>query len=100
MKLSRSQFLGAAAVTVGGLSLSGCSEIARRLSRTELPDRLGVAEALPNDPAWRVLNRVAYGPRPGDLERVQRIGVEAYLEEQLHPERIEEPRAAWMRLLP
>lgn len=100
MKLSRSQFLGAAAVTVGGLSLSGCSEIARRLSAPGLPERLGAAEALPGDPAWRVLNRVAYGPRPGDLERVRTMGVDAYLEEQLHPERIEQPWAAWMRLLP
>ncbi len=35
-----------------------------------------------------VLNRVAYGPRPGDVERVRRIGVDAYIDEQLHPERI------------
>ncbi len=30
-----------------------------------------------------VLNRVAYGPTPADLERVNTIGAEAYLEEQL-----------------
>jgi uncharacterized protein (DUF1800 family) len=35
-----------------------------------------------------VLNRVAFGPRPGDVERVRRIGVDAYIDEQLHPERI------------
>ncbi|HEX5707956.1 MAG TPA: DUF1800 domain-containing protein [Pyrinomonadaceae bacterium] len=38
--------------------------------------------------AVHVLNRLAFGPRPGDVERVRRIGVEAYIEEQLHPERI------------
>lgn len=37
-----------------------------------------------------LLNRIGYGPRPGDLERVKRIGIERYIEEQLHPERIDD----------
>lgn len=35
-----------------------------------------------------VLNRVGYGPRPGDVERVRKMGIEAYLDQQLHPDRI------------
>ncbi len=35
-----------------------------------------------------VLNRVAYGPSPEDLERVRNMGVTAYLQEQFHPERL------------
>ena len=35
-----------------------------------------------------VLNRIGFGPRPADIERVRRIGIDAYIEEQLHPERI------------
>jgi len=35
--------------------------------------------------AVHVLNRAAYGPRPGDIERVRQIGVQAYIEEQLNP---------------
>jgi uncharacterized protein (DUF1800 family) len=35
-----------------------------------------------------VLNRVGYGARPGDVERVRTMGLVAYIEEQLHPERI------------
>src|SRR5689334_2402574 len=35
-----------------------------------------------------VLNRIGFGPRPGDLERVRQIGVRAYIDQQLHPERI------------
>jgi uncharacterized protein (DUF1800 family) len=33
-----------------------------------------------------LLNRAGFGPRPGDIERVRRMGVERYIEEQLHPE--------------
>lgn len=31
------------------------------------------------------LNRMAYGPRPGDIERLQTMGFESYVEEQLNP---------------
>jgi uncharacterized protein (DUF1800 family) len=35
-----------------------------------------------------VLNRVAFGPRPGDIDRVRSLGLERYIDEQLRPERI------------
>ena len=35
--------------------------------------------------AVHVLNRLGYGPRPGDVERVLRMGVDAYVESQLQP---------------
>ncbi|MCI0337504.1 MAG: DUF1800 family protein [Acidobacteria bacterium] len=33
-----------------------------------------------------LLNRAGFGPRPGDIERVRQIGIERYIDEQLHPE--------------
>jgi uncharacterized protein (DUF1800 family) len=38
-----------------------------------------------------VLNRVAFGARPGDLERLRAIGVARYIDDQLHPERLADP---------
>jgi uncharacterized protein (DUF1800 family) len=35
-----------------------------------------------------VLNRLGYGPRPGDVERVKRRGLSSWIERQLEPERI------------
>lgn len=43
--------------------------------------------------ALHVLNRLAFGPRPGDLERLRTIGYERYIEQQLHPESIPMLRA-------
>ena len=43
-----------------------------------------------------VLNRLGFGPRPGDIERVRAIGIEAYIEQQLYPARIPDPVAAAM----
>jgi len=34
------------------------------------------------------LNRLGYGPRPGDIERVRQMGLEKWIDQQLHPESI------------
>ncbi|MBV8636337.1 MAG: DUF1800 family protein, partial [Burkholderiaceae bacterium] len=41
--------------------------------------------------ALHVLNRLGYGPRPGDLEMVTSLGVDKYIDEQLHPQNIRLP---------
>ncbi len=38
--------------------------------------------------AVHALNRLAFGPRPGDVERVQAMGVDRWVDLQLHPEKI------------
>jgi len=37
-----------------------------------------------------VLNRCGYGPRPGDVEWIEGIGLTAYMRQQLHPETIDD----------
>lgn len=37
-----------------------------------------------------LLNRFAYGPRPGDVERVKQMGVSAWLKQQLQPKTIDD----------
>ncbi len=46
---------------------------------------------LEQDRARLLLSRATYGARPGDLEALVSKGSEAWLEEQLHPERIADP---------
>src|SRR5262245_48776006 len=41
----------------------------------------------------QVLNRLGYGPRPGDVERVKRMGLVRYIEQQLDPASISDPAA-------
>jgi uncharacterized protein (DUF1800 family) len=38
-----------------------------------------------------LLNRAGFGPRPGDVEKVQQMGVERYLESQLRPSKVDDP---------
>ncbi len=42
------------------------------------------------NPYITVLNRIAFGPRPGDFERVRQIGIDNYIDEQLRPESIDD----------
>jgi len=37
-----------------------------------------------------VLNRLGFGPRPGDVEKVKQIGLRNYIEQQLNPEQIDD----------
>src|SRR2546422_11163825 len=42
----------------------------------------------PRDSAFHALNRLAYGPRPGEVDSVARFGVMRWIEQQLDPGRI------------
>src|SRR5256886_3900106 len=42
----------------------------------------------PRDSAFHALNRLAYGPRPGEVERVAQEGVMRWIDRQLAPEQI------------
>jgi uncharacterized protein (DUF1800 family) len=48
--------------------------------------------------AAHVLNRLAYGPRPGDVEAVRPLGAEAWIRKQLHPGRVLQSAALETRL--
>jgi uncharacterized protein (DUF1800 family) len=47
-----------------------------------------------------VLDRLTFGPRPGDVEIVKKMGVKKWIDLQLHPERIAEDRALEVKLAP
>ena len=42
--------------------------------------------------AVHLLNRLAYGPRPSDVERVKSIGFGSFIEQQLNPRKISDPQ--------
>jgi len=103
MQLTRRDFLKDAAFTAALAGLPGWA--------THLDEAPPLAMFLPDaganpwqwspssdigqgNPIITTLNRIAFGPRPGDFERVQKIGVDAYIEEQLAPEKIDDSTLA------
>jgi uncharacterized protein (DUF1800 family) len=41
-----------------------------------------------NEAILQALNRLGFGPRPGDIERVKEMGLQKWVDQQLHPESI------------
>ncbi|HEX9761194.1 MAG TPA: DUF1800 domain-containing protein [Candidatus Acidoferrales bacterium] len=56
--------------------------------------RLPISELSEDEAILHALNRLAYGPRPGDLERVRAMGLEKWIEQQLHPDAIDDSALA------
>ena len=48
----------------------------------------------------QALNRLTFGPRPGDVDEVRRIGLAKWIEQQLHPGQIPENPVLGQRLAP
>jgi len=92
MRISRRTFLHAASA-LSTAALSGCDRAVRFAGLPQppgLPGPFAVAAAASVDPITHVLRRLTFGPRPGDYARVAAMGIDAYIEEQLHPERIDD----------
>jgi uncharacterized protein (DUF1800 family) len=53
-----------------------------------------------DDQVIHALNRLTFGPRPGDVETVRKVGVKKWIDLQLHPERIKENPELAQRLAP
>jgi uncharacterized protein (DUF1800 family) len=50
--------------------------------------KLPITELTEDEAILQAMNRLAYGPRPGDVDQVRHMGLEKWIEQQLHPESI------------
>ncbi|HUE44415.1 MAG TPA: DUF1800 domain-containing protein [Candidatus Sulfotelmatobacter sp.] len=51
---------------------------------------LPITELSADEAILHALNRLAYGPRPGDIERVRQIGLAKWIDQQLNPNSIDD----------
>src|SRR5512139_3961085 len=78
---------GALAIAAA-VALVGCSggvQVARAKRAAPIAAATDLA---PREQALHVLNRLAFGPRPGDVDEVLRTGVDRWIRLQLTPDRI------------
>ncbi|WP_448542881.1 DUF1800 domain-containing protein [Roseiflexus sp.] len=79
---SRRRFLGVSAAMAG----AGMVDLPGKHTSSIIFRTPSQAEPAANPPIELIaLNRMAYGPRPGDVARVQQMGLTAYVDEQLNP---------------
>ena len=90
-RLSRREWLrrGAVAGIGAGVALAGagCGDLQKAYRKVTGPTPPDWTPLPPESPGARtavhVLNRAAFGPRPGDVSRVSRMGAAEWIEEQL-----------------
>src|SRR5690349_10881653 len=74
-----SRWIASIAALTGALAFTSDFAIAQRSAVPSKPDVRTIAH---------VLNRIGFGARPGDIARVQQVGLAAYIDEQLNPGKI------------
>ncbi len=82
MKLGRIQ--------IGLLFLSLGIAVSAELALAKKKENLAAAQMDQRKRAVHALNRLTFGPRPGDVQRVMAIGVDQWIDQQLHPEKIDD----------
>ncbi|MFZ0636440.1 MAG: DUF1800 domain-containing protein, partial [Candidatus Acidiferrales bacterium] len=53
--------------------------------------KLPITELTEDEAILHALNRLAYGPQPGEVEMVRKLGLEKWIDRQLHPDSIDDP---------
>ena len=94
-RLSRRSLLGAGALSA--LDLTGCDRALSALTKIagdRVPDPIEPPSSPAIDPIHHLLGRAGFGPWPGQVEEVRRIGKEAYIDAQLDPDAIDDTACA------
>src|SRR5262245_50517224 len=95
MKTTRRQFVQALGLAGVSAALAGCDGGNDALSKLIYPEEGGdfrPPTSAEIDLVAHVINRLGFGAAPGEYRRVAALGVDAFLDEQLHPERIDDKR--------
>ena len=63
---------------------------AQEVGGAKLPGERHAKPLTEQEKVLHALNRFTFGPRPGDVEAVESVGVQRWFEMQLHPERVDD----------
>lgn len=86
-RTSRREFIG---LTAGvAASIAGCHSV--RIGKDSIPTSLALPSAGASE-AFRLLNRAAFGPRPGEVAALSRVNKGAFVDRLLAAEEPESPR--------
>jgi uncharacterized protein (DUF1800 family) len=89
-------FLSIACILSLGVDLGAIAAIPAAAAKDKKPKQdpalkgLPITELTVDEAILHAMNRLAYGPRPGDLERVRQMGLSKWIDQQLTPNSIDD----------
>src|SRR3954465_4129560 len=88
MRITKLVGILAALVSVAPIALAAQSSGAKKVAPASATRRSEMGELPADQQIIQALNRLTFGPRPGDVLRVRAIGLDNWIDQQLHPEKI------------
>jgi uncharacterized protein (DUF1800 family) len=89
--------VAAAAVPASAVSAVAAPEADKKPKQDPVLKGLPISDLTIDEAILHALNRLAYGPRPGDVDRIKQIGLSKWIDQQLNPNSIDD-RAVEARL--
>ncbi|AHG89890.1 protein of unknown function DUF1800 [Gemmatirosa kalamazoonensis] len=80
-------------IALTALVVGACAPSHPATAPAPSPASVAARELTADQQVMQALNRLTFGPRPGDAERVRAMGVDRWIDEQLHPERLPDSAA-------
>ena len=77
-------------IDVPSLSAMPAATKVKKSKKDPVLKNLPITELSEDEAVLHALNRLAYGPRPGDVERVKQMGLANWIEQQLNPNSIDD----------
>src|SRR5262245_44591548 len=94
MTITRRQFLRISGLAAAYMALpawlGACTRQGAVTPSLSDPDAWADEPAAQPSALWHLLQRLTYGPAPGDLAQLAAMGADAFIEQQLHPEQIDD----------
>ncbi len=94
-RTSAHRAMGRPAALLTVLAFAACARSGTgRTMVADMRDMAGAREQTADQQVQHVLNRLAFGPRPQDVALLRRMGVDAWMAQQLQPERLPDSATA------
>jgi uncharacterized protein (DUF1800 family) len=81
-------FLSLTTLSSLGIEIPSTSAAEKRPKQDPVLKGLPITELTADEAILHALNRLAYGPRPGDIEHIKQLGLAKWIDQQLNPNSI------------
>lgn len=82
---------GVAPVSAAPAAPAAPKDKSTKPSQSTFPGKLPITELNEDEAILHALNKLGFGPRPGQVDQIKQTGLENWIQSQLHPEYIADP---------